>query len=303
MTNKHVLIVGGTSLDTIIQLHSPLKSGPQTGSRTIGAKSCYQAVGGTGAGKALNLSRLGFRVTLHTCLAEDIAGEAVREGLSHSNIELLVESGQMPTEQHTNLMTPDGHRTSIYTHPPENPKEFEIQGIEEAIKSTDIAAISILDYTRPVLALAQQHGKPLWMDLHDYDGKNDYHQEFLDAANVLFLSSDKLPDYREFMQMQIAQGKSLVVCTHGKKGATALDRDGTFYEQPIIDRYALTDSNGAGDAFFSGFLYAFLRNQSIPESMLAGTVVAGMCINSKLLYAEDLSPDGVDTALTAFKAL
>lgn len=295
MTDKHVLIVGGTSLDTIVQLYSPLKSGPQT----TWAKACYQAVGGTGAGKALNLAHLGFNVTLHTCLSDDAAGRHVSKGLEHGNIELLVEPGTMPTEQHTNLMTPEGGRTSIYTHPPENPKELAMAGILAALAKTDIAAISILDYTRPVLALAKQYGKPLWMDLHDYDGKNEYHQAFLDAADVLFLSSDKLPDYRGFMQQQIAVGKSLVVCTHGKDGATALDSNGEFYEQPILQHFELIDSNGAGDAFFSGYLYAYLQGKSTSQCMLAGAIVAGMCINSTLLHAEDLSPDGLETALKA----
>lgn len=295
MKKNHVLIVGGTSLDTIIQLYSPLKQGPQT----TWAKSCYKAVGGTGAGKALNLSRLGFEVSLHTCLGDDVEAQAVIDGLTHDNIQLLIEYGSQPTEQHTNLMTPEGDRTSIYTHPPENPKEFDMSGVEEAMKRTDIAAISILDYTRPTLALAKQYDKPLWIDLHDYDGKNPYHQEFLDAADVVFLSSDKLPDYRSFMQQQIDDGKLLVVCTHGKQGATALDVTGKFYEQPIIEDYALLDSNGAGDAFFSGYLYAHMQEQSIPECMLAGAIVAGMCIESPLLFNESLHGELVDKAMQA----
>ena len=295
MKKNHVLIVGGTSLDTIIQLYSPLKQGPQT----TWAKSCYKAVGGTGAGKALNLSRLGFAVTLHTCLGDDAEAQAVVDGLTHDNIQLLIETGSMPTEQHTNLMTPEGDRTSIYTHPPENPKEFDMTGIEQAMPSVDIAAISILDYTRPVLKLAKAHQKPIWMDLHDYDGKNEYHQEFLDAADVVFVSSDKLPDYRAFMLQQIEAGKQLVVCTHGKQGATAVDSNGEFYEQPIIESYELKDSNGAGDAFFSGYLYAHMQGKPIRDCMLAGAVVAGMCIQSSLLFDESLQGSVVDTAMQA----
>lgn len=293
MTNKkHVTVIGGTSLDTIIQLYSGLKSGPQT----TWAKDSYTAIGGTGAGKALNLAKLNIQVTIHTCVADDQAGKSICEALTHEGIELLIHKGEQASEQHTNIMSPSGERLSIYTHPPENPEDIDLARIDQVLAQTDIAAISILDYTRPTLALAKHHGKPLWIDLHDYDGKTPYHQDFLEAADVLFLSSDNLPHYLEFMQQQIDNGKSLVVVTHGKEGATAMDSSGEVYKQAIFDNYSLVDSNGAGDAFFSGFLAAFLQNNSIQQCMLVATHVAGQCVTSKKLYSETLTPDVLENA-------
>lgn len=297
MNNKNVFVVGGTSLDTIIQLYSPLKSGPQT----AWAKESYHAVGGTGAGKALNLARLGINVTLHTCLGSDPQATDVIAGLSHENIKLLIEKSQSPTEQHTNLMSPNGERISIYTHSPANPKNYDMDAISEVMSKTDIAAISILDYTRPTLALGKKYNKPLWIDLHDYDGKNNYHQEFVDSATVIFVSSDNLPGYREFMEGQIKKGKQLVVCTHGKDGSTALDSHGNWYEQSIIPGYDLIDSNGAGDAYFSGYLYAHFKGHDVPSCMQTGSLVAAMCINSKKLYSEALCEDSLVPPLKPIK--
>jgi sugar/nucleoside kinase (ribokinase family) len=292
MIDAHVLIIGGTSIDTIIQLHSPLELGPQT----TWAKESYHAIGGTGAGKALNLAHLGVNVTLHTWLGTDHQANQVVEGLAHRNIELLIEISQLPTEQHTNLMTPNGERISIYTQPPDSSKEYVMDDIAKAMAKTDVAAISILDYTRPTLALAQKFNKPLWIDLHDYDGKNIYHQEFIDAATVIFVASDNLPDYQTFMKDQIKEGKQLVVCTHGKEGSSALDRQGRWYEQKIIPGYELVDSNGAGDAYFSGFIFAYFQGKDIQSCMRSGSVVAAMCINSKELYNEKLCSDILDTS-------
>ncbi|WDE11113.1 carbohydrate kinase family protein [Thalassomonas haliotis] len=289
MTQAHVFIIGGTSIDSIVHLQTPLTSGPQT----IWAKKQYFAIGGTGAGKALNLARLGHQVCLHTCLGDDEPGREIIAGLSHNNIELLVETVPIPTEQHTNIMSPQGERISIYTQPPSGAKDYDMTQIERVMAKTDIAAIGILDYTRPTLVLAKKYHKPLWIDLHDYDGENPYHQEFIDAATVIFVASDNLPDYKAFMQQQIALGKELVVCTHGKAGSTALDATGNWYQQEIIPGYALVDSNGAGDAYFSGYLTSYLQGCDVQLCMANASRVAAMCINSEKLYHEQLTGDCV----------
>lgn len=282
---KQVLVVGGTSLDTIIHLPSEMSVGPQT----IWARDCYQTVGGTGAGKALNLAHLGFDVSLHTFLGRDEDAELVLSALEHANLQLLVDRVEQPTERHVNLMGPAGHRISVFTHYPPTPEHIDWRSVEQKMQHTDIAAISILDYTRPTLEMAKKYHKPVWIDLHDYDGSNPYHQDFIDAASVLMVSSDNLPEYKDFMQQQRQQGKELLICTHGAEGATVLDRQGNWYQQDIIQGYELVDSNGAGDAFFSGFLHGYVQGVQVQQCMRYGAMSAAMCINSNKLYHPDLS--------------
>lgn len=290
---QHVLVVGGTSVDTIIHIPAPVCEGPQT----IWAKDCYQAVGGTGSGKALNLAQLGFNVSLHTFLGQDSEGAFIEKALSHPRIQLLAESVEQPTERHVNLMEPGGDRVSVFTHHPACPEVIDWRHVEQQMQSTDIAAISILDYTRPALAMAKKYHKPIWIDLHDYDGTDVYHQDFIQAADVLMVSDEKLSDHKTFMWQQYQQGKELVICTHGSRGATALDKQGNWHQQPIIQGYSLADSNGAGDAFFSGFLYGYLQKRDIQACMGAGAMAAAMCISSNQLYHRDLCGQEVDQRL------
>ena len=91
------------------------------------------------------------------------------------------------------------------------------------------------------------------------------------------------------MAAQIALGKRLVVCTHGQDGATALTPDGQWYDVPIIPTYPRRDTNGAGDAFFSGVLAAPLEGRPIAECLRVGTIVAGLCITSPELALPELS--------------
>ncbi|OMH29102.1 carbohydrate kinase family protein [Motiliproteus sp. MSK22-1] len=283
---KKVLIVGGTSYDRIIHLEEFLQPTPQT----VWAQKSYCALGGTGAGKALNLAQLDFDVTVHTILGHDREAAEILSCLDSANVRCLVTRTEQGSEQHTNLMSVKGERISIFTNPPANPDHLDWTRVEEALVECDIAAISILDYTRPALAKAREMGKPLWIDLHDYDGANQYHQDFIEAADVVFVSSDCLPNYREFMCEQIASGKDLVVCTHGKAGSEALDSQCNWYQQDIADGFELLDSNGAGDAFFSGFLYSYLNNRGIQVCLRYGSLAAAMCINTEQLASNRLSP-------------
>ncbi len=278
-----IVIVGGASLDTIIHLDTLPTGEPQT----LWPRESYKAVGSTGAGKALNLAALGYPVVLHTLLGRDAEGEHIRRHLNRSNIALLVDETDAPTEQHTNLMAADGGRISLFTQPPAAPENLDWRPVEDAMARACCVVINILAYTLPALAIAKQHAIPLWTDLHDYDGKTPYHQPFIDAADVLFLSSDRLPDYRSFMASQIANGKTLVVCTHGDRGATLLSHTGEWIEQPALKVARVVDTNGAGDAFFSGFLAAYLKGAPLARCMLSAAASGAACVMSRDLVGAD----------------
>jgi acarbose 7IV-phosphotransferase len=107
--------------------------------------------------------------------------------------------------------------------------------------------------------------------------------------NAFFLSSDNLPAYRPFMKQLIDEGKQLVVCTHNKKGATALTKEGKWIEQPALTSFNMVDANGAGDNFFAGFMYAYLLNHPLEVCMQYGTLAAAYCITSTDLVYNHLS--------------
>lgn len=279
-----IVIVGGASLDTIIHLDAL----PTGESQTLWPRESYKAVGSTGAGKALNLAALGHPVTLHTLLGRDTEGRHIRHMLERDNITLLPAYTDAPTEQHTNLMAPDGRRISLFTHPPVTPSNIDWQPIGEAIAHASCVVVNILAYAQPALAIAQQSATPLWTDLHDYDGQDDYHAPFIEAADVLFLSSDRLSDYRSFMTSQIANGKTLVVCTHGSQGATLVSHTGEWIEQPALKVERVIDTNGAGDAFFSGFLAAYLQGAPLATCMLRAATCGASCVMSRELVGTDL---------------
>ncbi|ERJ13155.1 carbohydrate kinase family protein [Haloplasma contractile] len=282
-----VLVLGGVSYDTIIHL----KDFPKQQPATIHAKRTHETIGSTGAGKALSLNQLGVNVTLQGLIGDDAYGEKISRYLSEHHVNFLSESDPEGTERHVNLMNEAGNRISIFTNSSSFNPEVDYNKMINEIKHSQYIVLNIMNYCRNYIPLIKKEQKEIWCDIHDYDGKNPYHKDFIDASDYLFMSSDNLEDYKDVMKTLINQGKKLVICTHGKEGVTALTKDSTWYNLPVIEKYECVDTNGAGDNFFAGFLYGFIRKNSIQKCLQFGTITAGLCITSNELVSDRLTED------------
>ncbi|GGA63468.1 ribokinase [Neiella marina] len=282
-----VFVAGGASWDAIIDLDElPV---PEPGS--LFARHYHEVVGGTGAGKALNLERLGFNVLLHVVLGQDDWGDKIQQRFRRTSVQLLTDIDPKGTERHTNIMDRDGRRMSIYTHAASERPGIDPDHLAKAMLHADYVVINIINYCRRLIPFAKQLDKPIWCDLHDYDGCNPYHQDFVDAADFVFLSNDKLPDPKPLMEALIAKGKQLVVCTQGKDGAVALTGDGQWYQVAAQANVDVTDCNGAGDAFFSGYLFAYHQGFEPLVCLQIASKVAACCVGSSELVDEALTPE------------
>lgn len=288
-TPTRVLVVGGLSWNSMLQLGELPEPRPQT----IFSRHFHETVGSTGAGKAMNLARLGFDVTLHAMLGEDLWGDLVRQRLQREPFRLLYDVDPAGTERHVNLMADSGARISIYATYGTFEPSIDMARLESLMAHTDVLALNINNYCRRLIPLARRLGLAIWCDIHDWEGENEYHRDFVEAADFLFLSSDRMPDYRAWMARRVAAGARLVVCTHGKQGATALTADGQWIETPALTGGPVIDTNGAGDAFFAGYLYGHTRGDEPACCMQIGAAAAALAVASTELAHPELSPGRV----------
>ena len=86
-----------------------------------------------------------------------------------------------------------------------------------ALAACDVAVVDLAEWSRPLLARARAAGKPVWCDVHDYDGTAAFHRPWVEAADVLLLNDDGMADPLPFMRARVAAGTSLVVCTRGAR--------------------------------------------------------------------------------------
>lgn len=282
--------MGGASFDSLIHLDEFPSPTPQT----IHQCRFQEGVGSTGVGKAVNLARLGFETTLQANVGKDMYGSRIEEFLQIPNLTFLPYYDAQGTERHVNLMDANGDRISIFVHNSSDNPPIDLEAYLPALLAADVVIINIVNYCRKMLAYCQAHQKEVWTDLHDYDGKNLYHQDFLDASSYVLVSSLSLPAYKTFMHEQIQKGKKIVICTHGKEGASLLSANGEWIDMPILSDFELVDSNGAGDAFFAGFVYAYQEKMPLRKCMQIATIVAGLAISSPLIAYPDLNKIAVE---------
>jgi sugar/nucleoside kinase (ribokinase family) len=289
-----ILVVGGVSLDSIVYLDQLPSPHPQT----IFSKGFHETVGSTGAGKALTLSRLGVDVTFHALIGDDTPGQRILDTFSREKLRFLHEIDSQGTERHINLMDEAGGRISSYASHASFEPEFDIDRLAVEIERCDILVLNIINYCRQLIPLAQKYHRPIWCDIHDYDGENDYHHDFIEAASVIFMSSDAMPGYRAFMQTLIDGGKQLVGCTHGKHGATAVTAENDWLDIPAV-AYPQVDTNGTGDAFFAGYLWGYLQDYSPERCLQLAAITGGLTVTTREIAFPDLSVQRLEQAWQA----
>jgi len=248
--------------------------------QTIFANGSRTTLGGTSAGKALNLRSLGAEVVLRTVVGRDDVGDRVAAQLADNGVRVLADVDPAgSTERHVNLMAHDGGRVSIYLSAPPVAASVTTAAVE-AMLAADAVVIDLSDHARPLLREAVGNGRQVWCDVHDYDGMDPFHAEFVASASRLFASADRIGDPRDFMANRLAAGAELVVCTRGAAGALAATADGRWFDVPAVAVPQVVDTNGAGDAFFAGFLSASLAGAQTEGALAAAAAHAARCVQS-----------------------
>jgi sugar/nucleoside kinase (ribokinase family) len=281
-------VIGGVSWNQIIDLpHLP--SGR---TETLWATRSRSGLGATGAGKALNLARLGFDTRLHALLGDDPDGDRAAEELAAGSVKLHRVSDPAGTERHVNLMDPQGRRTSIYVTESTYDPHIGHEDLAAFVEGADYVWVNLANYARRALPALGARGTPVWVDIHDWDGIKDHHRDFVDAATHLFMSDEGHLDALGLAAM-LAPTRELVVVTHGSRGATGFVGKADPIFVPSVPVEAV-DSNGAGDAFGAGVMFGRSRGWDWPRALSAGAAVAARCVTTVHLADPDLTPQWVE---------
>ncbi|HEX4812930.1 MAG TPA: PfkB family carbohydrate kinase [Nonomuraea sp.] len=201
-------------------------------------------------------------------IGADPQGALVRHALR--DLDCSFGPARAGTRRSVLLVGPDGRRTSFYdarATPGERLPKEAYAGVRPRH-----AHVSIMDFCRHLYA--DLSGVPTSTDLHDWDGADDYHEDFAYRSDLVFLSAAALSDPAATMRSVLERGRAhTVVCTRGADGCLVLTRDGGPRAFPAAPPPGpVADSNGAGDAFVSGFLYGRLRGRPLAECVRLGAV-------------------------------
>ncbi|MEW9550286.1 PfkB family carbohydrate kinase [Nonomuraea sp. NPDC050783] len=263
--SRDVLVLGGAGVDTTVyvpELPLPYRD-------TYQVPPVVDRIGNTGAGVALGCHALGLDVAFADLIGDDPQGALIRHALRDLDCSFGV--ARAGTRRSVLLVGPDGRRTSFYD-PKDTPGERLPRHTYTGVRPRH-AHVSIVGFCRYVYD--DLGGVPISTDLHDWDGVNDHHKDFAYRSDLVFLSAAALRDPAAAMRGILSRGRAhTVVCTRGADGCLVLTRDHdevrAFPAEPLPGPVA--DSNGAGDAFVSGFLYGTLRGRPLEECVRLGAI-------------------------------
>ncbi|WP_205843976.1 carbohydrate kinase family protein [Nakamurella deserti] len=254
---------------------------PPARPHAVTARSYRHTLGGTSAGKTLNLARLGAAVTLRTVVGDDPEAQWALAPLRAAGATVIAEidpAGR--TEQHVNLMSDDGERVSVHLTRPELVETLHSGQTAAAFAAADAVVLDPADSSRPFIAQLTGRDVPVWVDLHSHDGRDRSRDDFAAVATHLVFSGERFPEPAGYMRARIDAGARLVVCTRGADGALALDAHGRWHDVPAVPVPEIVDSNGAGDAFTAAALLALLDGADAATALRAAAAHAARCVRS-----------------------
>ncbi|MFG2755941.1 carbohydrate kinase family protein [Streptomyces wuyuanensis] len=268
-----VLVVGGSGVDTVVRVGSlPV---PQVDS--VGVPPIREWAGHTGGNVALGCRALGLGVTFLDFIGDDLPGEQVRERLAGGGVDFEHLVSPTGTRRAVNLVDDTGRRMSFYdARDPGDlrmPRDFYLPHLRRARH----VHLSIVDFARFLYDDIAELGVPVSTDLHDWDGVEDHHRDFALRSDVVFLSAAGAGErIASVMREILREGRAeAVVATAGAGGSYLMTRDGGRTPRPIpatVPPSPVVDSNGAGDAYVSGFLYGRLAGRRVEDCARLGAI-------------------------------
>lgn len=252
-------------------------------------KDFHRFLGGSPTNVAVNGSRLGLKVALVATCGNDGLGEYIIEKLEENKVitSQIKKSETAPTSVifiSRSVETPDfiAFREAdcqILEHqiPDELLSNAKIFHTTSFALSKEPARSTILNCAKKAKSIGLQlsidinYSEKIWSNreeafqvLEDYLSNNPLVKVSEDDCFRLFgeaKSDEFIFDYFHNL------GVSTICLTKGENGVKLSDIENGIFFQDAISLKEIKDTTGAGDAFWTGFLFAKLHNKNLEESL------------------------------------
>ena len=230
------------------------------------------AVSGVGYNVAKALRTLGDPVRFAALIGRDQAGGLVAQTLRADGLpDELVAATLEETPQSAILFDRDGRRQINVDLKDIQEQPYPLDQLDQALAECDLAVLCNINFARPLLRLVRERGIPIATDVHAIaDLDDDYNHDFMAAADILFMSHERLPCApEEWVQRLLARySANIIVIGMGAEGALlAVRRDGFVGRLPALSTRPVVNTIGAGDALFSAFVHFYRATQAPYESL------------------------------------
>ena len=239
-------------------------------------------VSGVGFNLAKALSTLGDTVSVVSFLGNDVEADIVLAQLKNDHIQSRIIRSLKKTPASVILYDPQGKR-QIYCDL-KNIQEQSVNpcDVDGELENCDIAVLCNINFNRKLLKAAKNKGITIATDVHVLsDINDDYNRDFMENADILFLSDEGLPcDAADFIrQLYNRYNNKIIVIGMGSKGAMLFDSKTD--EISVIPAYSaakVVNTVGAGDSLFSSFLHFYAKYSDAKEALKRAVIFAGIKI-------------------------
>ena len=233
------------------------------------------STGGSAANASFNAARLGLRTSFLGKLGHDALADSYRQSFSAAGVDTArFKRGDLPNARSLILVTPDAQRTmrtclaAAMTLSPAEISPADFAHCRHAhIEGYLVFNQALAD---AVLASARAAGCTVSLDLASFEVINATRDwifsQLHKGIDVVFANEDEI---RALFQDRTSNYATLArrLASHGVLAAVKMGGDGAWIAEsdtlhridPVIVSDVI-DTNGAGDAWASGFLYGYLRD-------------------------------------------
>jgi len=242
-----------------------------------------QAHAGVGLNVGVALAGLGHDVRLATLIGQDEPGDNLltalpRFGLDGAHVARIASA----TSQSVILVAPDGNRQIHCDLKDLQENHYPQDKVDSLLADAALAVVCNINFARPLLAAARERGIPIATDVHALGDFDDaYNRDFMAAAEILFLSHERLPcaPQAAISALRSRFDPRVLVVGLGAGGALLSERGADTMHVPAIAPHGVVNTIGAGDALFSAFVDQTLRGIRAPLALRNAALFAGTKIS------------------------
>jgi ribokinase len=246
----------------------------------------FESLGGCAANQSSGISRLGIPVSCYTSIGDDSVGEWIQGKFSEENIgQDLVNTESNCLSGLSAIIVDKNSADRIIFSNQEANERLRINA--ERLKGADFISVSDLsgDWKKiidEIINMSEKNGikisfTPRYTNIDDDSQKVS---EIAGKSELFLINKDEAIRILKNLNIELSEnevniikkiknfGSKVVAITDGERGAWVSDGNEIIHAEIISVNPV--DSTGAGDAFASGFMAAYIKEKSLEECLKWG---------------------------------